>query len=689
MKLKLFLRIVVLLLITKISFGQIDSIQNRKIYSWTLNQYDLSLENVDVDTSLYLFHNYNPLLKNTITANYLGNMGSPAQSNIYYERRKNETGFIFSEPYGIYFHLPKNQKYYNTKRQYTLLSYSNAGPKDESEQLLSVIHTQNVTENFNVGVDYDMISSDGRYSNQQIRQNNLTLFSSFKHKAYKVHTNYNLNRVKAQENGGVDSLWYLGADEYKKRRNIPIKLEGAGSHVLSTNFYLAQEYEFGKKRKEVIITERKESVIESPDRKAGKIGEKSKKETLGNDSEDNKLMNQLNAQSDSLFSADSIKIYYDTTYVEVLELSGFSISHELIYNKDVRKYFDETLIDSFYNERNIFIDSTETSDSVKQWQFGNKFSIYYRNADNFSARLSFYTEQMTYKSNIKLDTINYLPDTIRNCRAHHNNSNLSIYLNAKLFNKLLFSGYGEYYIKGYKKENTKVNLKFGYIVGRNNEISLKGNYFNKYPDQFYKKFTSNHFDWENDDLRRIKEWDVGLYYKNNKYKVFVDIKYGQISNYLYLDHTANVNQYNSQINILSGEVYKSIKFGPINSVTRFVYQKTTNDSILNLPEYSLYQSLFFEKLTKFKATGGKLLWQFGVDYRFSSAYMADAYMPISGLFYRQYENEQENYHRFDVYANLTISRARFYIKYHYINSAINEKYYFTAPFYPSPEPVLV
>ena len=367
----------------------------------------------------------------------------------------------------------------------------------------------------------------------------------------------------------------------------------------------------------------------------------------------------------------------------------------MIYNKDVRKYFDENLEELFYTNKDIFIDSTETSDSVKQWQFGNKFSIHYKSADKFSARLSFYNEQMTYKCNIRPDTtfsdtlINPVQDTsIRlNYREAHSNSNLSIYLKAKLFNKLLFSGYGEYYISGYKKENSKVNLKLAYIIKENTEISLKGEYSNKHPDFFYKKFTSNHFDWTNEYLRMIEEWDAGIFIENRKYKFDANVRYGQITNYLYLDSTAYVNQYRGQINVLSGEVSKKIVLGSINSITRFIYQKSTNDSVLNLPEYNLYQSLYYERLFNFQSTGGKLLMQFGIDYRFASSFMADGYMPITGLFYRQFEHEQEDYHCFDVFVNLTVKKARLYLKYNFINSAINKKYYFTGPFYPSPEPV--
>lgn len=680
MKLKLHIIISAILLSSHLLYGQIDSLQNEKIYTWKLNPYDLNLQRTEVDTSLFLFHNYNPILENTITANYLGNMGSPAQLNIFDDRNKYETGFIFSEPYGIYFHLPKDQLYYNTKRQYTQIDYSNTGPKDESEQLLGVLHTQNVNKDFNVGVDYNMISSDGRYFNQQIRQNNITLFSSFKHKGYRVHTNYNLNRVKAQENGGVDSLWYVGADEYRNRRNIPVRLEDAGSHVLSTSFYLAQEYEFGKKKKEIEITERKQS---SPMRNlGGKVG------ALNN------LKAGQNNQKDSLFTNDSIQIFYDTTYVETIEFSGFSLSHELTYKRDVRKYFDDTPVDSFYNEMNFFINDSKTNDQVYQKIWGNKIALNYKRSDKFSIRLAYYNEHIGYFYRIIPDTIiqtnnEGVQDTTvkKDLSNDFYNNMISFYLKGVLFEKIIWEGFTEYYFNGDKEKNTSTKLKLAYAY-YDNELGIDVSYKEELPDYLYRNYSSNHFQWRNQDLKRIIKQDANFYYKNNKYKLHASLGYGQFSNYLFLDDSAKASQYDKQINVLTGELYKQFNIGPIRSVSRFVYQKASNDSILNLPEFNLYQSIFFERLSKFKNTGGELLWQIGVDYRFSSAYMADSYMPVLGLFHRQYETEQEAFHRIDVFINLAIKRVRFYLKYNYLNSAINEKYYFNSPFYPSPEPAL-
>jgi hypothetical protein len=709
MKLKTNILFIVFILFAISAYSQIDSLENRKIYGWKLDPNDLSLQLQELDTNLSAFQNFNPLLKNTISSNYLGNLGTAAQSKIYYDRKLFETGFIFSEPYGIYFHLPKEQIYFNTKRQFTLINFSNAGPKEESEQVLNLLHSQNINKDFNFGFDYDLISSDGRYQNQAVKQNKITLFSSYQKKGYRLHTNFGLNRIKAQENGGIDSLQYLGSDEYKNRKNIPVRLEDARAQVFNTNLYLAHEYRFGKTIEEVKLVKKEEKGGKG--KKGIPPGELKKgaqpvhiiDSTLNK--EDTTGLNEGYFVNQDTITSDSIQIRVDLDKTEevavkmdtvkVFMVNGFSLSHEMIYNSDVRKYFDDNISEPFYNNMDIYIDSLKTHDEVKQKQFGNKLSIHYQYFDKFSTRLSFYDEQMNYKFNIRPDTtfsdtlINPIQDTIvkSNVEEKESNGNVSFYINAVLLKHILFSGYGEYFIYGYKKENSKLDFKFAYLLGKNSEISLEGKYSNSKPDYFYKNFTSNNFKWENNYLRNIEEWDAAFIIRNEKYKIVAKVRYGQITNHLYLDSTAYVNQFRGQINITSAELSKRLKLGPINSVTRFVYQKSTQDSILNLPEYNLYQSLYYERLSNFPATGGKMLWQVGIDYRLTSSYMADGYMPTTGLFYRQFNHEQVNYHCFDLFVNIKIKRARFYFKYHYLNSAINKNYYFTGPYYPSPEPL--
>lgn len=688
-------------------YGQIDSLENQKIYNWKLNPYDLSLQIVEVDTSLASFQNYNPLLKKTISSNYLGNLGSAAQSKLYYDRGKYKTGFIFSEPYSMYFHLPNDQLYFNTKRQFTLFNYSNSGPKNEAEQVLGILHTQNVNKDFNFGFDFDMISSDGRYQNQELKQNKITLFSSYQKKGYRLHTNMGINRVKAQENGGIDSIHYLNEDEYENRLNIPVKLSEARTEVYNTKFYLAHEYRFGKTIEEVKVVEKATNLEKRPNRnKINSIGHEEKSLNDTNLRGEDSISVVINDTILILSEYDSLQIgnisYVDTIEanqkletdtLKALKLNGLSISHEMIYNKNRREFFDDDLSEEFYYNKGIFIDSIKTHDKVSQTLFGNKVSFHFRYFDKFSARLSFYDEQMTYGYNdtlISYSSVNPDQDTIisKETEQKFSNGSVSIFLNTIIFNHFIFSGYGEYYIYGYKKENSKVDLKFAYKLWGETEISLEGKYCNSRPNYFYENFSSNNFIWKNENLWRIEEWDAGFAIRNYKHDFNAKIRYGQISNYIFLDSTANVNQYDGQINIISGELSKKLVLGPINSITKFVYQQSTNQKALSLPIYNLYQSLYYERLSRFKATEGKLLWQFGVDYRYVSKYMADGYMPTTGLFYRQFSHEQVDYHCFDVFVNFTLKRLSFYLKYNYINSAINKNYYFAGPYYPSPEPLL-
>lgn len=679
MKITRIIIIIAFVVICNQILAQNDTIKSEVIYSWKLNPSSLNMQAVDVDTVLDNFQNYNLLLKNKYTLNYLGNLGSSAQQHAYFKRSENKTGFVFSEPYAIYFHNPKNQKYYNTKRQYTELSYTSAGKKNESEQTLGVLHTQNVNEKLNFGIDYDMISSEGRYQNQQIRQNDITLFSSYIGDRYNFHGNFTLNRLKAQENGGIDSLKYLGDDDYKNRRNIPVKLEDVSSQVYSTNLYLVNEFKLGKKIREITVEK--------------KVVKKAQRSTLNLFNGGKVKSNNLDLDSSKIIVPENNdSVYFDTTYVNFVRLNGVSFSHEFSYERHARKFYDEdidTLDEPFYLNKNIYLDSVSTNDQLFQNLISNKLSIHYRKNTFIDLMLSIYNEQMSYDfSEPFIDTTQSGLDTLVERDIFDQNSSTSIsgFLGSNI-GKLKLSVYGEYFFEGYKTGNSKANVSIHYQLIANNYIGLDANYKNQNPDYYYKRYSTNHYNWKNDYLRMEENWDVGLNYYNKTLETNIAARYGHISNYFYFDTIAEINQYRDILNIYSLELNQKFKIGPFHSYTNILYQKCSTDSILSLPTYMLYQSLYYQRLFNFASTGGRLLMQFGVDYRYTSKYYADNYMPLSGVFYKQNSYEMDNYHRFDVFLNFNIKRASLYLRYDYINSAFNENYYYNAPFYPSPQPV--
>lgn len=602
----------------------------------------------------------------------------------------------------MYFHLPENQKYFNTKRQFTLLNYSSGGPREESEQLLGILHNQNVTENFNVGIDYDLISSAGRYQNQKTQIHSATLFSSFQWKKYRIHANYTLNKVNNEESGGIDSLWYLGSKEYSRTQTIPVKLSDAYTKINSSNLYIVQEFRFGKFEEkpadEIANTpkETKSAQIKTNPTKNQKIKEKrSGKDRINSNLpiDTNKIIkNNINLQQNDTLENLSKKENINQFLKGKLKPNGLSFSHVLNYKNDKKWFSDKNLTDNYYSDWNALINTTKTNDFVNQKIIGNSLSAHYRYNDQFSARLSYYNEQIAFENNIIPDTLikfnaeNQPEDTIlkKYLLNEFSNNNLSFFISSTLFNRIDFKMYSEYYLNGYKKENSSINLSFGYRLFGDNWIRFAGNYSNSRPDYFYERFSSNHVVWENKNLIRQEEWDGDIVLSSEKYRYDISVGYGQITGFIYFDTTATAKQYGKQLNIITVRANKKFTLGPFHSTTQFVYQKSTNDSLLSLPEFNLYQSLYYDKLFKFSATGGDLRVQAGIDYRFSSSFMADTYLPMTGMFYKQFDQKLADYHCLDVFINFAIKRAQLYLVYNYLNTALNNSYYFTSPYYPAP-----
>ena len=96
------------------------------LYSWTIDERLGTVFNVPVDTLQYMFQNSNDTGGETGHYNYLGNLGSPRLSRIFFEREDNNQ-FIFTDPYDFTVRKPKDIIYTNTKSPFTNLTYYKQG----------------------------------------------------------------------------------------------------------------------------------------------------------------------------------------------------------------------------------------------------------------------------------------------------------------------------------------------------------------------------------------------------------------------------------------------------------------------------------------------------------------------------------------------------------------------------------
>jgi hypothetical protein len=189
---------------------------------------------------------------------YLGNNGSASRSILFSPLMQPgwDPGF---HSFDTYKWTIERARFFNTTRPYSELNYMLAS---RSEQVIELMHTQNVKPNFNFAFQYRLINAPGFFKNQKTNHNNYLLTSRYEsvNKRYNAYLILLGNKLQAGENGGIEDSSLTDPD-FKDRFNIDTKLGGDGGD--SRNFFttdvgtgnryseftilLRQQYDFGKK----------------------------------------------------------------------------------------------------------------------------------------------------------------------------------------------------------------------------------------------------------------------------------------------------------------------------------------------------------------------------------------------------------------------------------------------------------
>jgi hypothetical protein len=136
-------------------------------------------------------------------------------------------------------------------------------------------------------------------------------------------------------------------------------------------------------------------------------------------------------------------------------------------------------------------------------------------------------------------------------------------------------------------------------------------------------------------------------------------------------------QTKKELLILSAFAGKEFKISNFNLLLRLLWQKASGPQFIHLPDFSGRLVLSYNMVIS------KVLYvQLGVDTRYNTAYYADAYHPVTGLFYLQNEKKLGNYPYTDIFANLKLKRTRVFAQYMNAGSLFLNKSGFTALHYP-------
>ena len=629
------------------------------LYQWKVTRRLGNIVPIPVDTLHAGFQNTNDPAGPTGQYNYLGNLGSPRMSRIFFDR-KEESQFFFTDPYDQSVLRPEDVTFTNTFSPYTNLTYYKSFQNRNSEERFKSYFAINANKRLGFGFYIDYLYGRGMYNNQSTAFFNGGLFASYRGDKYDMHFIFNNDNLKMRENGGIADDRYitdpLGMAEGKKQyqsTDIPTVLNKVWNHNTSYHTFLTHRYNLGFYREKV--------------------------DSLTND--------KLSAANDSI---ETIREFVPvTSFIHTLELDFNGRKYITQDDAQNRQYFEHTYF------------GNDSIDQNRRTSVRNTFGIALREGFNKWAKAGL-TAFLTHEYRDFT-----LPDStdIPNQRVIKHYKENVVYVGGELLKeqgKLLhYKVLGEYAVAGedagqFRLEgNGDLNIN---LLGDSVRLDVNAYIKNLNPVFYYRNFHSKHYWWDNSDLSKIMRTRVEG--KLNFSRLGTTLRAGveNIKNYTYLANTsvpvtnsngeiisfknnAAVRQHSGNIQVFTAMLQQKLKLGIFHLDGEVAYQKSSEPSILPLPELSAYGNLYLHAgLVK-----NVLKVSLGADVRYFTKYNAPDYSPVIGQFYLQ---NPENTVAIggcpmvNVYANLHWKRTRIFVMMYNFNQNSGNSRYFLAPHYP-------
>jgi hypothetical protein len=580
---------------------------------------------------------------------YLGNVGTAARS-ILFERNATagfDPGF---HAFDIYKWRIDRARFFNTTRPYSELAYTLGS---QSQQIIELMHTQNIKPYWNFAFQYRLINAPGFFKNQKTNHNNY-LLTSWYESPNKRYNNYFIvlqNKLQSGENGGIRrDEDFLNNTIYNDRFSIPTKLGeqtgfsrdffntrlDVGNLYREFNIVLRQQYDFG--RKDSLVTD-----------------------------------------------STVIPLFFPRVRFE----------HTLNYGKYSYEYRDnkaDTVIrpdSSFYRLFYNFRPDTNQLIFRDGWkEISNVFSIYqFPDANNLQQFIklgaslqllngTFFRTQGRYEGKTsEHNTIGH---------AEYRNRTKNQKWDMLAFGKLYFTGYnaGDYH--AYASLQRLIGNKFGSLrVGFEN--------INRSPSFIYNTGSAFYLDNPSKSFSKENTAHIFASITNPLLRLQLSGDYYLLSNYLYINKYYQLQQERALFNVLRINAQKVIRLGKYwNWYAEAYVQQKAGSAEVNLPLLYTRNRIMYEGKLGFR----NLNIAFGSEIRYHTPYKADNYSPVLGQFSYQNDTTISNRPQVDAFIHFRIQGFRFFLRAENLNTVdFDNGFGFTknnlaAPDYPYPGLVL-
>lgn len=527
---KLFITILVFLIVLPLVKAQVPD-NYRYVKTWKVSDKFSAVDSIPVDTAHINFQDFNLIDKFSISNSYNGNLGSPIQSKLYFDRPENN-GFLFSNAYYPYITQIESATFYNTKTPFSSLKYMTGGTNYREEDQVAFLFTANANKNLNFGTTLDYIYARGEYDNQGVKRFAGSLFGSYKGKRYAATGLIATNSLSNYENGGITESTYLTNPPYgyDQAQNFPIRMRvDAQSTYKQFQVFFNHQYSLGFER--------------------------------------------------------AVKGSKDSTEMEFVPVTKFT--HTLKLNDMRKRYFENGVDTTFY--RNSYLPVAQTNDTAALQSMSNRFAVSL--AEEFNKYMKF---GLTAYVENEVERFTYAVDTLFNHQLE-SNTKVGAVLSKELGQKFKYRFLGEIDLIGYKAGDFTLETQLGSSFKLwKDTIALQANGFirSDEPSYFMQRYQSNHFSWNN-DFTKIYRTHIGGKFAIPTRSFSLNVAVENITQQIYFDTLALPSQYDGNIQVLSANLKQDFRLGKFTLENNVVYQASSKQDVLPLPTLTLFHNLYY------------------------------------------------------------------------------------------------
>jgi hypothetical protein len=547
-----------------------------------------------LDSSIDNLHR-SPIL--SIWENDLGNFAT-ANTTIYFSPNMEAGNRLGIRACQSFIHTWDNTSFYNTTKPYTDLYYR-VGTKQE--QRIALVHSRNIHSRLNFTLQYAKEGSPGSYKLQRSNTDHFTISSHYTsiNKRYTMLSGLHYNKIQQDENGGIESEDFLLDLNYNNKRLIPVLLDGVSGETNRssvTNYYRNLHIQLAHQ--------------------------------------------YAFGKQDSTWNEDS-------TIKQYRFQPQFGAKHTFFHQNNLYQYKDVTPDSLWYNAIGNF--SFLADDSVfslaKFHQTRNQFSL--------TGNLPYRNQILQSEAGIGLDM-----DAL-----HQQGKNVN-YLSTFLFASITKEAIGQqkwyyhsnfqFYFSGYNIGNMQLqalarksfdtatnHIELGFEQTINN-VSFLQNYF-----------ASNVYTWQQNAKKQITS-KLFATYTNKKIGLVSSLRYYQLLGFAYRDTSLLNQQYNSLLPLVQASIQKDFSYRKFKLENEILLQFVSEKSPIHLPMVAYAGKCYFTDKLFMK----KLQIATGLDIRYFSPFLVDAYSPIVYDFVTQYHRRVSNVPRTSYFFNFKVKTYR-------------------------------